>query len=67
MSNTFFQVRRKNCWFCCDRKARAASAQSFTLWRRATMEITFHDRSIIASSRHIYMGVILRAHPVRGE
>jgi len=26
-----------------------------------------HDHSIIACSRHIYMGVVLRAHPVRGE
>ena len=25
------------------------------------------DRSVIACSRHIYMGVILHAHPVRGE
>jgi len=26
-----------------------------------------HDHSIIACSRHVYMGVVLRAHPVRGE
>jgi len=44
-----------------------ASAQNFTLWQQATIEITCHDHSIIASSRHIYMGVILHAHPVRGE
>jgi len=25
------------------------------------------DHSIIALSRHVYMGVVLRAHPVRGE
>jgi len=53
--------------FCCDQKAQAASAQSFTLWQQATIEITCHDHSIIACSRHIYMGVILPAHPVRGE
>jgi len=50
-----------------DRKARAASAQSFTLWQQATMEITCHDHPIIACSRHVYMGVVLRTHPVRGE
>ena len=52
---------------CCDRKVQAASAQSFTLWRQATIEITCHDHSIIACSRHIYLGVVLRAHPGRGE
>jgi len=31
------------------------------------MEITRRDHSIIACSRHKYIGVILRAHPVRGE
>jgi len=56
-------------WFswCCGRNARAASAQSFTLWQQATIEITGRDHSIIACSRHRYVGVILRAHPVRGE
>jgi len=24
-------------WYCCNRKARAASAQSFTLWQQATI------------------------------
>jgi len=38
---------------CCDRKVR--SAQSFTLWMQAII------------SRHWYMGVVFRAHPVRGE
>jgi len=42
-------------------------AQIFTLWQQATMEITCHDHPIIACSRHMYMGVILHAHPVRGE
>ena len=27
-------------WYCCDRKSRAACAQSFTLWQQATIEIT---------------------------
>jgi len=52
---------------CCDRKARAASGQSFTLWQQATIEIMRGNQSIIACSRHVYMGVVLRAHPVRGE
>jgi len=30
-------------------------------------EITCHDHAVIACSRHIYMGVMFRAHPVRGE
>jgi len=48
-------------------KARAKCAQSFTLWHQATIEITGHSDSISACSRHIYMGVVLRAYPVRGE
>ena len=52
---------------CCDRKARAACAQSFALWKQATIEITRRDHSIIACSRHVHIGVILRAHSVRGE
>jgi len=31
----------------CDRKARAASAQSFTLWQQAIMEITRRDHSLL--------------------
>jgi len=46
---------------------RAAYAQSFTLRQQATIEITRRDHSIIACSRHIYMGVVVRTHPVRGE
>ena len=30
---------------CCDRKAQAESAQSFTLWQQATIEITCRDHS----------------------
>jgi len=41
--------------FCCDRKSRAAYAQSFALWQQATIELTCHDHSIIACSRHIYV------------
>jgi len=42
-------------WLCCDRKSRAAYAQSFALWQQATIEFTCHDHSVIACSRHIYM------------
>jgi len=31
--------------FCCDRKSRAAYAQSFALWKQATIEFTCHDHS----------------------
>ena len=53
--------------FCCDRKARAACAQSFVLWQQATIEITCHDHTITACSCHIYVSVVLRAHPGHGE
>ena len=39
--------------FCCDRKSRAACAQSFALWQQATIEFTCHDHSVIACSHHI--------------
>jgi len=52
---------------CCDWKARVASAQSFTLWQQATIEISRRAHSISACSHQIYMGVVLHAHPVRGE
>jgi len=42
-------------WLCCDRKSRAACAQSFALRQQATMEITRRDHSIIACSRHGYI------------
>jgi len=32
--------------FCCDRKSRAAYAQSFTPWQQATIEFTCHDHSL---------------------
>ena len=51
---------------CCDQKARAASAQSFTLWQQATVEM-HRSHSITTCSHHIYIGVVLHAHPVRGE
>ena len=44
----------ESCDYCCDRQARAASAQRFTMWQEATIEITRRDHSIIACSRHIY-------------
>jgi len=53
--------------FCCNRYAWAARAQNFTLWQQATIEITRQDHSIIACLRHIYIGVIVCAHPVHCE
>jgi len=53
--------------YCCDWKARAACAQNFTLWQQATIEFMRHNRSIIACSCRIYMGVVLCTHSVRGE
>ena len=41
--------------WCCDRKSRAAYAQSFALWQQATIEFTCHDHSVTAYSRHIYV------------
>ena len=43
------------------RKARAACAQSLTLWQQATTEITQRDHSITACSRHLHM-VLFFAH-----
>jgi len=64
--------------FCHDGKAGAASAQSFTLWQQATIEIERRDHfeSMVASSnsmvaclRHVHsilhMCAILCAHPAR--
>ena len=53
--------------FCCDRKSRAACAQSFAPWQQATIEIMLTISLTFACSRYIYNGVILHAHPVRGE
>jgi len=42
---------------CCNRKAWAASAQSFTLWQQAIIEITRRDHSVIACLCHICQSV----------
>ena len=42
-------------YYCCDRKSRAAYAQSFALSQQATIEFTCHDHSVIACSRHIHV------------
>jgi len=34
------------CRYCCDRKSRAACAQSFAPWQQATIEFTCHDHSL---------------------
>ena len=48
------QRHRRGC-NCCDRKSRAAYAQSFALRQQATIEFTCHDHSTIAYLRHIYV------------
>jgi len=45
-----------------DRKSRTASAQSFTLWQQATIEITRCNHSIIACLHHLYIGVYSESH-----
>ena len=55
------------CRYYCDRNARTASAQCFTLWQPATIEIMRRNHSIIVCSRLMYMVVVLREHPFRGE
>jgi len=52
---------------CCDRKSRAVCAQSFAPWQQATIEIMLTISLTITYSRYIYNGVILHAHPARGE
>jgi len=57
-------------WYCCDRKARAACEQSFTLRQQATIEIMRRNHSIIACLRHIHIyiyGCCSSLTPVRGE
>jgi len=54
-------------FFCYDRKSRAACVQSFAPWQQATIEIMLAISLTIACSRYTYDGVILHAHPVRGE
>jgi len=52
---------------CCDRKSRAACAQSCALWQQAIIEIMLAISLTIACSGYICYGVILHAHLVRGE
>jgi len=42
----------------CHWKARAASAQNFTQWQQATIEITRHAHFVSACSRHIYLAEV---------
>jgi len=45
----FRLIGQASCWWCCDRKSRAASAQSFTLWQQATIEFTRRDHLVRAT------------------
>jgi len=53
--------------WCSNRKSRAVCAQSFSPWQQATMEIMLAISLTGACSRYVYNGVILHAHPIRGE
>jgi len=44
-----------------------AGVQSFTLWQQAILEIMCRNHSVTACSRHVYIGVVLCAHSIRGE
>ena len=53
--------------FWCDRKSRAACAQSFASWQQATIEFICHNHSVIACACHIYVWWCSSLTPVRGE
>jgi len=48
--------------FCCDQKTRGPSAQSFTLWQQATIEITRRDHSYLLFAPHVRIWVLFFAH-----
>jgi len=49
-------------WLCCDRKSRAACAQSFAPWEQATIEIMLAISLTIACSRHVHMMMLFFTH-----
>ena len=52
---------RQGPYLCCDRKSRAAYAQSFALWQQATIEFTCHDHSsrmLVVTFNHPYARII---------
>jgi len=53
--------------YCGDQKSRAACAHSFAPWQQEKLKIMLAISLTIACSRYVYNGVILHAHPVRGE
>ena len=66
-SNIFSLNKTENTDRCCDRKSRAACAQSFAPRQQATIEIMRRNLSyycLLAPRIYIF---VLRAHPVRGE
>jgi len=44
-----------------------SQSDKYTKRQQATIEITCHENSIIACSRHTYMGVVLCTHAVHGD
>jgi len=66
-SMTFPDCQRQMEWSCCDRKSRAACAQSFVPSQQATIQIMHRNLSYYCLlAPRIYI-VVLRSHPVRGE
>jgi len=53
--------------FCCDRKSQTGCAQRFHRGSKQQWRSCVAISLTIACSRYIYKGVILQAHPVRGE
>jgi len=45
LQQRFCFLRQNRGCYCCDRKSRAAYAQSFALWQQATTEFTCYDYS----------------------
>ena len=55
------------CFVAIGKSKRQVRKKASTLRQQATIEMTRRDHSFIACSHHKSMGVILRAHSVRGE
>ena len=58
------RLQPKDRWWCCDRKARAACAQSFALWQEATIEITrrYHTKEVTQQDHSIGIALVLLVH-----
>ena len=66
ITKNIFKKAMHICCYCCDRKSRAACAQSFAPWQKATIEIMRRNlsyRCLLAPRIYIF---VIRARPVRG-